>query len=206
MATMEGGHREICYMVSQAGLITALSEETWRAAAGDAAFVPAPEDVVGRPLTDFLWGEEVRASYRAFHDALLQGLVDRVVIMGFCDTPARCRAHRLAICVDRSGGEAALRYTSTLLSEVDREPAEVLNAPADGTPGASGALLRICSYCKRTRLPPGAQEGTWIPSSLYQRHGGSLDVRLSHGICPTCQETYVRPVLQRLKGRRGGAV
>lgn len=202
---MEGGPRKICYTVSPAGIITGLSEAAWLDAAGAAASILAPGAVVGRPLMDFLWGEEVRASYRAFHEALLLGLMDEVVIIGFCDTPACRREHRLALRPEDCAGQATIRYTSTILSEVPREPVEVLNAPTDGTPGAGGALLKICSYCKRTRLPPGSPGGTWISSSLYQQHGGSLDVRLSHGICPACKDEFVLPVLQRLKERRGGA-
>jgi sigma-B regulation protein RsbU (phosphoserine phosphatase) len=50
-------------------------------------------------------------------------------------------------------------------------------------------LLSICSYCKRLRN----DGGTWIPLERYvEDHTGG---RLSHGICPDCYVTHVKPLL-----------
>lgn len=50
-------------------------------------------------------------------------------------------------------------------------------------------LLPICSYCKRLR----DDGGGWVPLERYvaQRSG----VKFTHGICPDCYETQLRPQL-----------
>ncbi len=51
-------------------------------------------------------------------------------------------------------------------------------------------LISVCSYCKSVR-----ENGIWISLEqlLYQRLGN----RPSHGICPTCWETKVKPELSQ---------
>jgi CheY-like chemotaxis protein len=50
-------------------------------------------------------------------------------------------------------------------------------------------LLALCSYCKRLR----DDNGVWVPLERYvaSRSGA----KFSHGICPDCYETRVRPQL-----------
>jgi DNA-binding response OmpR family regulator len=50
-------------------------------------------------------------------------------------------------------------------------------------------LLAICSYCKRLR----DEGGAWVPLERYLE--GRSSAQLSHGICPDCYETQVRPLL-----------
>ncbi|HUL03053.1 MAG TPA: response regulator transcription factor [Gemmatimonadales bacterium] len=50
-------------------------------------------------------------------------------------------------------------------------------------------LLAICSYCKRLR----DEGGTWIPLERYV--AARSGAKFSHGICPDCYETRVRPQL-----------
>jgi hypothetical protein len=47
-------------------------------------------------------------------------------------------------------------------------------------------LLGICSYCQHVRFPAGSTEGEWMTMPEYTRRGGLIDVRSSHGVCPTC--------------------
>ncbi|PYO60495.1 MAG: response regulator [Gemmatimonadetes bacterium] len=51
-------------------------------------------------------------------------------------------------------------------------------------------LLAICSYCKRLR----DEHGTWVPLERYVE--GRSAAQFSHGICPDCYETHVRPYLR----------
>ena len=54
-------------------------------------------------------------------------------------------------------------------------------------------LLPICQYCKHIR-----DEGNqWIPMENYISERSAAD--FSHGICPECEELYVRPQLEELK-------
>ncbi|HEV8202486.1 MAG TPA: response regulator transcription factor [Candidatus Polarisedimenticolia bacterium] len=57
-------------------------------------------------------------------------------------------------------------------------------------------LLPICSYCKRVR-----NDGDYWQQveSYISDHS---DARFSHGICPDCYESVVRPQLQTLTGER----
>src|SRR6266571_1765750 len=50
-------------------------------------------------------------------------------------------------------------------------------------------LLAICSYCKRLR----DERGTWVPLENYLE--GRSIAQFSHGICPDCYETRVKPLL-----------
>lgn len=52
-------------------------------------------------------------------------------------------------------------------------------------------LLPICSYCKSVRN----DQNYW--SSVEHYLGEHSDVKFSHGICPKCMETIVRPELER---------
>jgi len=59
----------------------------------------------------------------------------------------------------------------------------------------SGILPRrpipICSYCGRIR----GVDGAWKEGPPLS---GSAEMLLSHGICPTCYDTQVRPQLEEL--------
>jgi DNA-binding response OmpR family regulator len=59
-------------------------------------------------------------------------------------------------------------------------------------------LLPICSYCKRVR-----NDGDYWQQveSYISDHS---DARFSHGICPDCFESVVRPQLQNLSGKKAG--
>ena len=56
-------------------------------------------------------------------------------------------------------------------------------------------LLPICQYCKRIR----DEDNEWTPIETYISDHSAAD--FSHGICPECEERYVRPQLEELKQR-----
>lgn len=57
-------------------------------------------------------------------------------------------------------------------------------------------LLPICSYCKKIR-----DEGeVWVPLERYI--AARTDAFFSHGICPDCLETAVKPEVERRKKDR----
>ena len=51
--------------------------------------------------------------------------------------------------------------------------------------------IPICSYCGRIR----GAEGIWKEGPPLSE---STEMLLSHGICPTCYDTQVRPQLEEL--------
>ncbi len=54
-------------------------------------------------------------------------------------------------------------------------------------------ILPICSYCKKIR----DDRQYWQQIDAYI--GKQLDVRFSHGICPECRETIVKPQLEQMR-------
>jgi hypothetical protein len=53
-------------------------------------------------------------------------------------------------------------------------------------------LLPICSYCKKVR----DDRNYWRQVESYI--SAHSDVEFSHGICPNCYETIVKPELEKL--------
>ncbi len=54
-------------------------------------------------------------------------------------------------------------------------------------------ILPICAYCKSVR----DDQNYW--QTVEQYIGSHADVKFSHGICPKCVETVVKPELERLE-------
>jgi hypothetical protein len=57
-------------------------------------------------------------------------------------------------------------------------------------------LLPICPRCHRIRTP----EGSWQPVESYISK--KTDSQFSHGICPECYATRMKPELERMKQSR----
>jgi phosphoserine phosphatase RsbU/P len=57
--------------------------------------------------------------------------------------------------------------------------------------GALEGLLSVCSYCKRIR----EADGRW--ASLERYIEARSKAEFSHGFCPDCFETHVRPQIER---------
>jgi len=59
-------------------------------------------------------------------------------------------------------------------------------------------ILPICSYCKKVR----SDADSWHQMEAYVSEHSS--VRFSHGICPECEETVVKPQLEEFLRDQGG--
>jgi len=57
-------------------------------------------------------------------------------------------------------------------------------------------LLPICSYCKNIR----DDSNSWRPVEEYINR--QTHAELSHGICPKCYETRMKPMIEELKKKR----
>lgn len=57
------------------------------------------------------------------------------------------------------------------------------------------ALLAMCGYCRNVRVPSGPRKDFWVTTESYARKEGLSPIRLSHGICPDCFATLVKPTL-----------
>ena len=57
------------------------------------------------------------------------------------------------------------------------------------------AILPICSYCRRIRQ----DDDTWV--SIEKHIKQKTDTAFSHGICPDCYESHVRPAIVKLRNK-----
>lgn len=57
-------------------------------------------------------------------------------------------------------------------------------------------LLPICTYCKKIR----SDDDAWQAIEVYLTR--QTEASFSHGICPECYESHVRPQLDQLRERR----
>ena len=82
------------------------------------------------------------------------------------------------------------RVIVTLHTPIELEASRLLLGCFDGVEVRTlRAFLPICSYCKRVR----DDENYWHSVEAYvSEHTGT---RFSHGICPSCYETKIRPGL-----------
>lgn len=190
---------DIAYLVSAEGRIADYTARNWDrfAKSNDGAELTCRDNVVGRPLLDFVTGEETRDSYRAFHELLMSGRDERVAFFYSCDGPEVHRAMRMVMAsVGPAAEPAGILYHSTVLRETMRPPVKFLDRQLVAREEESWRLVSICSYCKGVRWN-GPER--WIAPDAYYREGGPDNVRLSHGICPACFESIVEPALKALE-------
>ncbi|WP_293678458.1 hypothetical protein [uncultured Phenylobacterium sp.] len=179
----------LAYVTDGEGVVLRVGEPRWdefaTAAAAERALASA---VVGRSVFDAMAGEEVRDAYRRIHRRVLDEPSGHFGFEYRCDAPEVGRRMRMSISrVSGPGRRVRLLYQSQVLSAVSRpwmslfEPQRIVEwARAE----AAVPLVRMCGFCQRLAWPP--DEGGWVSSESYYRLGGPADVRVSHGVCPTC--------------------
>ena len=59
-----------------------------------------------------------------------------------------------------------------------------------------GRILSVCSYCRQFR----GDDGDWHPLSLLRTEDS--DLRVSHGICPTCAEALYPELYEAVTAKR----
>jgi hypothetical protein len=88
-------------------------------------------------------------------------------------------------------------YQSQVVTETPRLPLGLLSMDRRATDGPRphAALVVLCSFCHDVVWPVGALEPdqSWIGLEDYYRRGGTSQVAVSHGICPTCMALIVAP-------------
>jgi hypothetical protein len=136
---------------------------------------------LGRPLWDFVAGEEICQLYAAIH-ARVRISGKRVVLPFRCDSPSLQRHMRLTITREDSG---QLLYESVLLRALPQRYLGVL----DSNLPRSNAFLTLCSCCKQALLEPSG----WIDIEDIAVRLKLLESQsvpeLRQTICPTCVDT-----------------
>jgi len=194
----------VAYATDRQGLIFLAGGAGWSGfSAENGAFLP-PTALFGRNLFEIIAGEEVRAAYRAIHDKVV---ADRTHL-GFeyrCDGPAVERRMRMSIGPVVVAGEVAgVLYHSTLVAKTGRPTLDFLSdneilrrrRAAQDLP-----TVTVCAWC--ADVSDG--EGDWVKPQMYDHRRGAAEVRLSHGVCPSCQTGVVAPLLDGSARAMAGA-
>lgn len=181
----------ISYLVDREGAIAAVSERPWRefahANGGDA--IADPVSVVGRDLSGFISGEQVRTQLKTLIGRAEQS--DSEVSFPFrCDAPAVVRRMRLSLqrVVDEDGRPAGILFRSEAVRDSVRELHDLIMTPQP--PDRSDDPLQIiCSYCKRLEYPAGSRR--WLDVEEFEASTPRRRFRLSHGACEDCTEVVL---------------
>lgn len=172
---------EIRYRLNDRDEIVFVSESWDRFAVANDGAATTAQQVLGRPLWDFIADPTTRALYR---DVLVRIREGRQVQFTFrCDSPA-CR--RLLEMTVQGAADGGVEFRSRTVSEEDRAAQPLL---AEGT-GGEGPTIRMCGWCKKVDLA-----GEWVEVEV-----AVADLRLleqgtppaiNHGICDPCFERMV---------------
>lgn len=168
-----------CYRVDGDDTIKSISEN-WCAFANDNQWQARcpPDGVVGRPLWEFIEGEETRQLYRDLFERVRAGRRPGPIPFR-CDAPAERRFLELRL-TPLSHGEIEL--ISTIVRREPREPVRLLDVHVT----RSDDVLRICSMCKKVVVPPERWveiEHALVELELFE---GDAMPGLTHGLCPPC--------------------
>lgn len=186
----------IVYLTAADGTILSIGKRNWNQFAlenGGAALCDG-NGVIGRSMFDFISGDDVREAYRGYFAALRSGSVRRARLMSRCDSPAVRRELWIVITpVQQDSTIDGFLIQSLTVAKSVRPPVDLFDFQAileRSRRDKALPILAMCSYCQDVRYPSGSSErhGTWLPAEDYYHLGGNANVRISHGICPACEE------------------
>ncbi|MBE0576622.1 MAG: hypothetical protein IH613_12095 [Desulfuromonadales bacterium] len=164
------------------------------ARANQAAASCFPDQVIGRPLWDFIDGMETRHLYHVVLKKV-RSLQLAVKLPFRCDAPDRRRFLELLI---TPVSPDRLQFMSTLLREELRDPLAILLVDAQ----RSEELIKMCSMCKRIETP---LDTCWseVEEALAALAVFNADrvPQITHGICPDCL-LQARKTLFDLPGKK----
>jgi hypothetical protein len=184
----------ISYVVDQEFKILAVGRTHWEAfaASNDAPELTAAS-VLGRDLLEIVQGNDVRDVYRHYAEETL-GSSKSVALAARCDSPSVRRELRVAITpLRRAGAVHGLLFQSLTVDELVRPPIDLFDFKAVSTRVEGRRhlpIITLCSFCQRVNRPATQGEGSWIDAEEYYRMGGTSDVRISHGLCPDCENQH----------------
>ena len=140
-----------------------------------------PPGILGRSLWDAIGDPTAQHLYTALLERVRAG-AGPVSLVFRCDTPVQRRLLRLRI---SSSARRGIDFEARFLAVRERPPVALLDRAAP----RSGALIRICAWCKRVPMP----DGRWVEVEEAMDRLDLLDApalpRLTHGICPACKAT-----------------
>lgn len=184
------------YLVDREGRIEAAGGSEWEPFARQ-NLAPAIADrsaLTGHGLEEYIIGERPKEMLRRTLAALLNGTVDCVTYRARCDAPDVVRETEMTIePVAEAGTVTGALFHSLIRSATARS---VIPFLVPSIHDESLPIVAVCSYCALVREGEAGEESAWVPAELYAAEGGDLQVRVSHGICESCE----RQVLAEVEG------
>ena len=177
------GPAEVVYATDAADRIAFVEPEGWAAFAveNEAPEIAPGQSILGRTLGEFISGQGARLLHVAVLERLLVSESPLVEYPYRCDGPALERDMRMRMLRLGSAGDPdGVLYRSEVVATRERPPFRGLER---GAATADLPLVTVCSYCKDVHHP---ETERWCSTGEYLEAGGSMDVRLSHGVCPKC--------------------
>jgi hypothetical protein len=153
--------------------------ERWSAVAAEHGPAVQPANVLGRPIWDFVAGQETRYIYMLILNRVRFTQIS-CALRFRCDSPVLQRAVEMR--VSPLPGDA-VQFTCRALRA---EPRPLIELPAgefNGTPA------RMCSFCKRVSLT--GVDWTEAPSR-WLAADPDVSSRIEHVVCPRCFATLNR--------------
>lgn len=176
------------------GIVVRVDARQWERFALDngAPAIAEPASILGKPFAELIAGPG-RDLFEVMLSAAQSGQFQACEYKFRCDAPHRDREMEMHIEPLMDGESVTgLRFTSIVLREHDRLGSVLLAKTASREP--AGSLLRMCSYCKDVEHDADG----WISPRDYESRGYPTDIAITHGVCPTCDETYVQPLIRKL--------
>jgi hypothetical protein len=176
------GPDEVRYRIDADDRLVRLGAAWDRFARANGAPELARGRVRGRGLWEFITSIEARHLHKRLLEAVRAGRAIRALPFR-CDSPDTRRFMEMDL-LPRANG--AVEYRCRLVRAERREAVALVMAAAGGT----GALVKMCSWCKRVEVTPGA----WRDVEAAVRELGLLEQDptpgVTHGLCPDCRTRY----------------
>lgn len=189
----------VAYLVDAEGTVIGVGTTGWSDFAdANGSDSPKPAEVIGRRLFDMIEASEVRLAFEAVHRRVAT-LAKRALTYEYrCDAPDLERLMKMSVsALTARGGLTGVLYQSTILSSKERVPLAFLSSQEAGLAErcrSSLPIVIICAFCANVTTSAWGSE--WVRPADYYRRGGGDAVRISHGICPECEQTRLQPLLK----------
>lgn len=180
----------ICYVTDLDGIIKSVGRTNWNAFSFEnGAPNLTASDVIGKNVLSYISGEEIRDQISNILQQIASKKRLKWIMPYRCDSANRTRNMRLSITpISDQGKAVGFLFQSILLNENERpaidlfdfvEKMEQLEKLRDLV------IITMCGFCQKVKDTPNTKD-KWVEAEAYYAMGGTSNVRVSHGICPSC--------------------
>lgn len=173
----------VCYICAFDGEILAVGEKNWReVVSSNTTYTDRPSAVAGTNIFTHISGPAVIDAYKSYFAAIESGSSNHISFTYRCDTPHLRREMRMNLsAIHGDGRPSAILSQSLLIDERERPPISLFDFERYRSAEASLPIVTLCSFCQHVKM-----DGAWVAPEQYYHHGGTDQVRISHGMCTPC--------------------